>query len=98
MQQQHLAWLDQSYQMGGQHTRDTRLPRQRRGLATLLKSAALIRWDEASMAKRKGIEALDKLLRDLTEVDSLFVARLLFWVEIFDKFYQSYLRELDKIV
>ncbi|KAI8530232.1 hypothetical protein RHMOL_Rhmol11G0040100 [Rhododendron molle] len=42
------------------------------GLASLLKSASLIIWDEASMAKRQSIEALDILLRDLTEKDYLF--------------------------
>ncbi|KAG5536263.1 hypothetical protein RHGRI_023890 [Rhododendron griersonianum] len=40
--------------------------------ATLMKQAALIIWDEASMAKKESIEALDSLLRDLTENDTLF--------------------------
>ncbi|XP_058192062.1 uncharacterized protein LOC131309444 [Rhododendron vialii] len=42
------------------------------GLATLIKQAVLIIWDEASMAKKESIEALDYLLRDLTENDTLF--------------------------
>ncbi|KAG5539260.1 hypothetical protein RHGRI_019723 [Rhododendron griersonianum] len=42
------------------------------GLAKLLKATSLIIWDEASMAKRQSIEALDNLLKDITEVDSLF--------------------------
>ncbi|KAG5552505.1 hypothetical protein RHGRI_010554 [Rhododendron griersonianum] len=42
------------------------------GLATLLKETALIIWDEASMAKKESIEALDYLLRDLTDNDTLF--------------------------
>ncbi|XP_058216366.1 uncharacterized protein LOC131327288 [Rhododendron vialii] len=42
------------------------------GLATLIKQAVLIIWDEASMAKKQSIEALDYLLRDLTENDTLF--------------------------
>ncbi|KAG5551811.1 hypothetical protein RHGRI_010040 [Rhododendron griersonianum] len=41
-------------------------------LAKLLRATSLIIWDEASMAKRQIIEALDNLLRDITEVDSLF--------------------------
>ncbi|KAG5517414.1 hypothetical protein RHGRI_037973 [Rhododendron griersonianum] len=42
------------------------------GLAKLLRATSLIIWDEASMAKRQIVEALDNLLRDITEVDSLF--------------------------
>ncbi|XP_058187676.1 uncharacterized protein LOC131304451 [Rhododendron vialii] len=42
------------------------------GLATLIKQAILIIWDEASMAKKETIEALDYLLGDLTENDILF--------------------------
>ncbi|XP_058202827.1 uncharacterized protein LOC131317285 [Rhododendron vialii] len=42
------------------------------GLATLIKETALIIWDEASMAKKESIEALDYLLRDLTDNDTLF--------------------------
>ncbi|KAG5565565.1 hypothetical protein RHGRI_001468 [Rhododendron griersonianum] len=42
------------------------------GLAKLLRATSLIIWDEASMAKRQIIEALDNLLRDITEVNSLF--------------------------
>ncbi|KAG5558126.1 hypothetical protein RHGRI_008145 [Rhododendron griersonianum] len=42
------------------------------GLASLLNAAVLIIWDEASMAKRQSIEAVDRMLRDITEVDLLF--------------------------
>ncbi|KAG5556067.1 hypothetical protein RHGRI_006626 [Rhododendron griersonianum] len=42
------------------------------GLASLLNAAVLIIWDEASMAKRESIEAVDRMLRDITEVDLLF--------------------------
>ncbi|KAG5537450.1 hypothetical protein RHGRI_024769 [Rhododendron griersonianum] len=42
------------------------------GLATLIKETVLIIWDEASMAKKESIEALDYLLRDLTNNDTLF--------------------------
>lgn len=42
------------------------------GLATLLRQTALIIWDEASMANKQSIEALDSLLRDITENDTLF--------------------------
>ncbi|XP_058189501.1 uncharacterized protein LOC131307104 [Rhododendron vialii] len=42
------------------------------GLATLLRKAVLIIWDEASMAKKQAIEALDNLLRDITDSDVLF--------------------------
>ncbi|KAG5542824.1 hypothetical protein RHGRI_015805 [Rhododendron griersonianum] len=42
------------------------------GLAKLLRATSLIIWDEASMAKRQSIEALDNLLRDITDVDKLF--------------------------
>ncbi|KAG5561561.1 hypothetical protein RHGRI_004566 [Rhododendron griersonianum] len=46
------------------------------GLAALIKQAILIIWDEASMAKKETIEALDWLLRDLTENDILFGGKL----------------------
>ncbi|XP_058216696.1 uncharacterized protein LOC131327562 [Rhododendron vialii] len=42
------------------------------GLATLIKETTLIIWDEASMAKKESIEALDYLLRDLIDNDTLF--------------------------
>ncbi|KAG5557534.1 hypothetical protein RHGRI_007691 [Rhododendron griersonianum] len=42
------------------------------GLATLFKETALIIWDKASMAKKESIEALDYLLRNLTNNDTLF--------------------------
>ncbi|KAL6587727.1 hypothetical protein OROMI_000705 [Orobanche minor] len=40
--------------------------------AKLIVSAKLILWDEASMAHRKIVEALDVLLRDLCENDHIF--------------------------
>lgn len=42
------------------------------GLTTLLKQIALIIWDEASMANKESIEALDALLKDITDNDILF--------------------------
>ncbi|KAG5566130.1 hypothetical protein RHGRI_001906 [Rhododendron griersonianum] len=42
------------------------------GLASLLNAAAFIIWDETSMAKRQSIEAVDRMLQDVTEVDLLF--------------------------
>ncbi|KAG5589086.1 hypothetical protein H5410_039600 [Solanum commersonii] len=41
-------------------------------LALLIKDAKLIVWDEASMAKKYMIEALDVLLRDIMDVKTLF--------------------------
>lgn len=47
------------------------------GLAKLLRDTALIIWDEASMAKKQSIEAVDDLLRDLTGNDTLFGGKIL---------------------
>lgn len=41
-------------------------------LAKLLRATSLIIWDEASMAKKEDIEALDDMLRDITDVDYIF--------------------------
>ncbi|KAL4559204.1 hypothetical protein LXL04_031338 [Taraxacum kok-saghyz] len=41
-------------------------------LAVLIKSSKLIIWDEAPMAKRTAIEALDDLLRDLMDSETIF--------------------------
>nr|XP_043618644.1 ATP-dependent DNA helicase pif1-like [Erigeron canadensis] len=41
-------------------------------LATLIKGSKLIIWDEAPMAKRTAIEALDDLLQDLMDSKELF--------------------------
>nr|XP_016479450.1 PREDICTED: uncharacterized protein LOC107800741 [Nicotiana tabacum] len=41
-------------------------------LSSLIRDAKLIVWDEISMAKKEMIEALDLLLRDLTETTMLF--------------------------
>lgn len=42
------------------------------GLTELLKTTSLIIRDEASMAERQDIEAVDQMLRDITEVNTLF--------------------------
>ncbi|KAG5567985.1 hypothetical protein H5410_065002 [Solanum commersonii] len=42
-------------------------------LALLIKDAKLFVWDEASMAKKYMIEALDVLLRDIMDVKTLLV-------------------------
>ncbi|KAG5596940.1 hypothetical protein H5410_038172 [Solanum commersonii] len=41
-------------------------------LATLIQDSKLIVWDEVSMAKKNTIEALDTLLKDLTNTKTLF--------------------------
>ncbi|XP_060210456.1 uncharacterized protein LOC132637377 [Lycium barbarum] len=41
-------------------------------LATLIRDSKLIVWDEVSMAKKKMIEAFDKLLKDLMSTNILF--------------------------
>ena len=46
-------------------------------LASLLKESSLIIWDEASMAHRHNIEALDILLRDLCNLDELFGGKII---------------------
>lgn len=46
------------------------------GLAKLLKQASLIIWDEASMAKKEAIEALDSMLQDINDNDSLFGGKI----------------------
>lgn len=42
------------------------------GLAKLLRITSLIIWDEASMAKKQTIEALDTMLQDITDTKNLF--------------------------
>ncbi|XP_028100698.1 uncharacterized protein LOC114300041 [Camellia sinensis] len=42
------------------------------GLANLLRTAELIIWDEAPMAKRQNIEALNDMLKDINESELLF--------------------------
>nr|XP_016481825.1 PREDICTED: ATP-dependent DNA helicase pif1-like [Nicotiana tabacum]XP_016481826.1 PREDICTED: ATP-dependent DNA helicase pif1-like [Nicotiana tabacum]XP_016481827.1 PREDICTED: ATP-dependent DNA helicase pif1-like [Nicotiana tabacum]XP_016481828.1 PREDICTED: ATP-dependent DNA helicase pif1-like [Nicotiana tabacum]XP_016481829.1 PREDICTED: ATP-dependent DNA helicase pif1-like [Nicotiana tabacum]XP_016481830.1 PREDICTED: ATP-dependent DNA helicase pif1-like [Nicotiana tabacum]XP_016481831.1 PR len=41
-------------------------------LVCLIRDVKLIVWDEASMAKKNIIEALDTLLRDIMDVDTMF--------------------------
>ncbi|CAL5441876.1 unnamed protein product [Camellia sinensis] len=42
------------------------------GLANLLRTTKLIIWDEAPMAKRQNIEALNDMLKDINESELLF--------------------------
>ncbi|KAG5528988.1 hypothetical protein RHGRI_029599 [Rhododendron griersonianum] len=42
------------------------------GLAELFKATSLIIWDEATMAKKQTIEALDTMLQDITNNHNLF--------------------------
>lgn len=46
-------------------------------LACLIRDAKLIVWDEASMAKKKMIAALDILLKDIMDVDILFGGKII---------------------
>ncbi|XP_060190865.1 uncharacterized protein LOC132620189 [Lycium barbarum] len=41
-------------------------------MASLIRDAKLIVWDEISMAKKKMVDALDLLLKDLMETNMLF--------------------------
>ncbi|XP_022864614.1 ATP-dependent DNA helicase PIF1-like [Olea europaea var. sylvestris] len=41
-------------------------------LGTLLKMSRLIIWDEAPMVNRSAVEAVDKILRDITDCNLLF--------------------------
>ena len=43
----------------------------------LLRKAAIILWDEASMIPKGALNVVDKLLRDLTGVDAPFGGKLL---------------------
>ncbi|XP_015078482.2 uncharacterized protein LOC107022360 [Solanum pennellii] len=45
-------------------------------LASLIRDARLIVWDEISMAKKKMVEAFDLLLRDLMERNTLFGGKI----------------------
>ncbi|XP_049397447.1 uncharacterized protein LOC125861631 [Solanum stenotomum] len=45
-------------------------------LASLIRNARLIVWDEISMAKKKMVEAFDLLLRDLMETNTLFGGKI----------------------
>nr|XP_043639169.1 uncharacterized protein LOC122610240 [Erigeron canadensis] len=42
------------------------------GTAKLLRSAKIIIWDEASMAKRQAVEALDRTMQDITGIKQPF--------------------------
>ncbi|KAH9625530.1 hypothetical protein KSS87_020327 [Heliosperma pusillum] len=46
-------------------------------LAGLLREASLLIWDEASMARKENVEALDELLRDLCDLEILFGGKLI---------------------
>ncbi|XP_070022497.1 ATP-dependent DNA helicase PIF1-like [Nicotiana sylvestris] len=46
-------------------------------VARLISDAKLIVWDEASMAKKNMIEALDALLRDIMNVDTMFGGKVI---------------------
>ncbi|XP_019257688.1 PREDICTED: ATP-dependent DNA helicase RRM3-like [Nicotiana attenuata] len=46
-------------------------------LTRLIRDAKLIVWDEASMAKKNMIEALDALLRDIMDVDTMFGGKVI---------------------
>nr|GEW56621.1 ATP-dependent DNA helicase PIF1-like [Tanacetum cinerariifolium] len=46
------------------------------GLAKLLCQAKLIIWDEASMAKRQAVEAIDRTMQDITEVKLPFGGKI----------------------
>nr|GEV08517.1 ATP-dependent DNA helicase RRM3-like isoform X1 [Tanacetum cinerariifolium] len=50
--------------------------RKQSSLATLIKDCKLITWDEAPMAKRNAISALNDLLQDLMDLTELFGANV----------------------
>ena len=56
-------------------------------LAALIKEAALIIWDEPSMARRGKIKSLDLLLRDLCLPDVPFDGRTWFYGATFNKLF-----------
>ncbi|KAG2690570.1 hypothetical protein I3760_09G193200 [Carya illinoinensis] len=47
------------------------------GLARLLQTAKLIIWDEAPMSKKKSIEALDKMLKDINDSELSFGGKVI---------------------
>ncbi|KAL4564811.1 hypothetical protein LXL04_028882 [Taraxacum kok-saghyz] len=47
------------------------------GTSQLLRSARIILWDKASMAKRQAIEAFDRTMQDITGVSLLFGGKIL---------------------
>ena len=66
--------------------------------ADLLNQTSLIIWDEAPMAHKFCFEALDQSLTDIIKEKKIRIkfleAKLLYLVEIFDKFYQSFQEEV----
>ena len=46
-------------------------------LAQLIRNAKLIIWDKATMAKRKSVEALDKMLQDITNNGHFFGGKVI---------------------
>nr|XP_027071785.1 uncharacterized protein LOC113696591 [Coffea arabica] len=46
-------------------------------MSQLIKSAKLIIWDEAAMAKKYAIESLDRFLRDLLSCDHIFGGKII---------------------
>ncbi|XP_071912382.1 uncharacterized protein [Coffea arabica] len=57
-------------------------------LATMIRQAKLIIWDEAPMSKKTAIEALDDLLKDLIDSTQNFGGKLLSLEEILDRHFQ----------
>jgi hypothetical protein len=47
------------------------------GIAQLLRMATLIIWDEASMAKRQAIEALERTMQDIIEENLPFGGKIM---------------------
>ncbi|KAL4567974.1 hypothetical protein LXL04_023572 [Taraxacum kok-saghyz] len=47
------------------------------GTAQLLRDAKVIIWDEASMAKRQAVEALDRTMQDITDTNLLFGGKIM---------------------
>ncbi|GJW26396.1 ATP-dependent DNA helicase PIF1-like protein [Tanacetum coccineum] len=59
------------------------------GLAKLLCQAKLIIWDEASMAKRQAMEAVNQTMQDITGVKLSFGGKIMVLGGILDRFYWS---------
>ncbi|XP_021728397.1 uncharacterized protein LOC110695477 [Chenopodium quinoa] len=80
-----------------EHENTTCEIKQRVPLAEILIKTKLIIWDKAPMIHKFCFEALDRSLRDILRFSNS-MGRLLFLVDIFDKFYRLFQKEADKIL
>ena len=51
--------------------------KQQSGVAQLLRLAKIIKWDESSMAHRKGVETVDRSIQEITQLHLPFGGKIM---------------------